>query len=122
MFPYVYTTEHTLTKSVMESYLIHFGDSSEYRIDLPAGEPSELCDVKAKIEHFIDSAHPGLCGKKFYEKMSVRKISPEDLHNFSSYPEFGPDSVEEIKKVLDTEILDDLSVSELNLNAPFDED
>ncbi len=105
----------------MKSYLISFGNSKQYRLDIERDSSSQLCDIKKSVGEYISSNFPTLADKNFYESMIVKQIPDDKSHDYDAYPAFGNDSIPEIEAVLVREIHDMEDVAVLNRNAPYDD-
>lgn len=100
-------------------YIISFGDSTKYRFT--PGEDS-LASVQEDIKKYIADKFPELSALGFYDKITVVKVDGTNEEKYLEYPEFGKNSIDEIKKVLSREIETAQSVRELNQNAPWGSD
>lgn len=105
----------------MKSYLVSFGNSKEYRIDMEQDTTSKLCDLKKSVAQYISSNFPELADKNFYESMTVKQIPDDEAAIYDAYPYFSADSLSEIEGVLAREIHDMEDVELLNRNAPYDD-
>lgn len=103
-------------------YLVSFGDSAKYRMESEDGRFTLLNDIREKIERFLRNHFRSITVPKFYREPRVQEVSIENADRFASYPLLTADSVEDIEKVLLTEVSNMESVQEEILNAPYDED
>lgn len=105
----------------MKSYLISFGNSKNYRLDIQDDNSSTICDLKKSVADYISANFPAVADKNFYESMIVKQIPENQSRDYDGYPVFSAESLHEIEGVLSCEIHDMEDVAILNRNAPYDD-
>lgn len=102
----------------MKTYLISFGNSTQYLMDLPSGS-DELADVKKDVEEYLEKNFPEIKALNYYDKMTVKEIPAADAKDYAGYEKFSAAAIPAIEKVLATEVEDEASLDRLNSNAAF---
>lgn len=98
-------------------YVISFGNSSEYVMRV--GGERVIDTLRDEVKRYLHEKFPENKALKFYENMTVKEIPADREADYAGYQVFDPLSLEEIKRVLDTEIRDQESLQRLNSNAAF---
>lgn len=100
----------------MKRYIVSFGDSRKYHVDLDDSAYVMESDVKRKILGWLKDKYPLLNADRYYDSMKVREV-PADTD--SSYPLLDATALADIKRSLSTEIADAASVRSLDNDAPY---
>lgn len=111
-------------ESTKNLFIISFGDSDEYRMMF--GGSKEQLEKSPEIKAVKDEIEKYLTGKIGLGSEAARFASPRiesvdttRIHDYDSYPEFGPAAVTAIEGVLLKEIENMLYQKQLDSDAPY---
>lgn len=108
-------------------YIISFGDSAKYRM-LYAGTKEQLenspkiVGLRDELARFIKDnvTEEGSHACRFATPV-IKEVDPSDYARYEDYHDFGRVAVDDIKKVLFTEVKNMLDQKQLDSNAPYGE-
>lgn len=105
-------------------YLVSFGDSRQYRFEVPAyqGDPrnrkSPFLDIEKELTDYLSAQYPGETFA-FFTSPKVEEL-PEDMRDkFNSYPPLDAKAIKAIEEELRTEVANRADQQMLDSDAPF---
>lgn len=107
-------------------YIVSFADSEQYRYEFKSNEPIESLKHSCPLDAIADRLYSSLKNRfpdepiAYYTTPKVVEISWLNRDKYKGYPLLDESAVEEIETLLATEIEDQMSLQNLNSNAPFD--
>lgn len=105
-------------------FIISFGNSTKYRMFFPGAaeeleKSSRLAAIENELKDYLkDKVETGSHAAR-YATAKITEVIPEAYEKYSSYADFNDVAVDDIKKVLLTEVENMKNVRELNDNAPW---
>ncbi len=105
------------TNKADKTYLVSFGNSSQYILhDSASGKESKLTRIEDELNSFLKEKFPDEAFAYFTSPHIKEIEKPED---YAGYPELDSAALDQIKKVLLTEVKNFESQQELDSDAPF---
>lgn len=108
-------------------YIVSFADSEKYRFEFNSDEPagalqhsSPLVEIEERLCKTLKAKYPDE-PIAYYVTPKAVEVSWSNRDKYKDYPLLDEEAVKTIEALLASEIEDQMSLQELNSNAPFDD-
>lgn len=105
--------------------MVHFGDSSDYRLEFSGSREElesspKLKEVEKTLADYLKSKIPAFRHVKRLTRPVIHEVEPEDASKYTGYHVLDAKAVDALKDVILTEAQNYQDQKQLDLNAPFD--
>lgn len=108
-------------------YIVSFADSEQYRYEFKSDLPMEALDHESPLREIEDRLYKNLKARfpdepiAYYTTPKAVEVSWLNRDKYKGYPLLDDAAVGTIESLLASEIEDQMSLQNLNSNAPFDQ-